>query len=152
MGRGSGRARSSGRRPDELPEWTTGAEIGEIARINDRSYTHGTDSFARTLARPLDGAVATYLARRNGEPAGCVMTVDLDRNTEVQMVAVVPEAPRARARRQAAQARARRRRRARRHSSTLIATQLGRPVYERAGFEEPGPSRCGSSGPAGQGD
>ena len=55
--------------PGELPEWTTGAEIGEIARISDRSYTHGTDSFARTLARPLDGAVATYLARRNGEPA-----------------------------------------------------------------------------------
>lgn len=137
--------------PGELPEWTTGAELGEIARINDRSYTHGTDSFARTLARPLDGAVATYLVRWNGEPAGCVMTVDLDRNAEVQMVAVLPEARGhglagkllAHALSDAAERGA--------TSSTLIATQLGRPVYERAGFGELGTFQMWELRPAGHG-
>ena len=75
------------------------------------------------------------------------MTVDLDRNTEVQMVAVVPELREqglagkllGHALADAGERGA--------TGSTLIATQLGRPVYERAGFEEPGdPSRCGSSG------
>ena len=117
-----------------LPAWTADGSLAEVGRINDRSYTFGTDSFSRALKELPDGAVRVYVAG-DGAPVGCLLVVDHDTNSEIQMVAVVPEA-RGRGitsnlvRHALADAAERGS-----ETATLIATPLGYPVYERAGFE-----------------
>jgi ribosomal protein S18 acetylase RimI-like enzyme len=88
----------------------------------------------RALTRVPEGSATIYVARRSGEPAGCLMTVDHARNTEIQMVAVVPEARGAGIaggllRHGLADAAERGV-----ETSTLIATRMGQPTYERIGY------------------
>jgi GNAT superfamily N-acetyltransferase len=117
-----------------LPDWTSNGDVRDVGPLNDRAYTFGTDSFSRALRELPDGAVRVYVARHDGSPAGCMLTVDHDGNTEIQMVAVVPEA-RGRGisggllRHALADAAERGS-----ETATLIATPMGYPVYERAGF------------------
>lgn len=124
------------RPPDHaLPDWTADGELADVGRINDRSYSFGTDSFSRALRRLPDSAARVYVASTNGRPTACLMTIDHHGNSEVQMVAVLPEARGggvagkllAHALADAAERGSK--------TSTLIATKLGYPVYERAGFE-----------------
>jgi GNAT superfamily N-acetyltransferase len=120
---------------DVLGHWTAEGEPAELAGINDRSYSFGTDSFSRALQRLPDGAARVYVTRdENGSPIGCLTVVDHAGNSEIQMVAVVPEA-RGRgitlkllghALADAAERGS--------TTSTLIATPLGYPVYARAGY------------------
>jgi GNAT superfamily N-acetyltransferase len=120
--------------PHALEDWTAQGEPADIGPINDRSYRFNTDSFTRAFARLPRDAVRVYLARRDGQPIACLVTVDLDANTEIQMVAVVPEARGdGLAGKLLAHALADAAERGQ-QSSTLIATRLGRPVYERLGF------------------
>ncbi len=120
-------------RPD-LSDWTDRGDLRDLAWINDRAYTHATDSFARALAGLPGDALHVYVARAGGEPAGCLMMADHEGNTSLEMVAVVPEARGrglaggllAHALADAADRGA--------ATSTLIATALGRPVYERLGY------------------
>jgi ribosomal protein S18 acetylase RimI-like enzyme len=119
---------------DELPEWTADGRIEEVAEVNDRAYTFGTDSFSRALQELPDGAAHVYVARDNGRPVGCMTTADHEGNAEVQMVAVVPEA-RGRGiagkllRHALADAAERGN-----ETATLVATKMGHATYERAGF------------------
>ncbi len=120
---------------DALANWTAEGEVAEVGPVNDRSYTFGTDSFSRALQTLPDGVAHVYVAHdEEGAPIGCLTTVDHEGNSEVQMVAVVPEA-RGRgitskllghALADAAERGS--------ETSTLIATPLGYPVYERVGF------------------
>jgi N-acetylglutamate synthase-like GNAT family acetyltransferase len=125
------------RRPDEaeLPSWTADGEPAHIGAINDRAYPFGGDSISRALTRSTHADVRLYVADDDGEPVACTATIDTDGNSEVQMVAVVPEA---RGRGLAGKLIA--------HSladavergaqtSTLVATKLGYPVYAKLGFE-----------------
>ena len=81
-----------------------------------------------------DGALDLYVACQEGEPVACCATTDIGANTEVDMVAVVPEARGqglsgkllAHALADAVERGC--------TTSTLVATQLGRPVYERLGY------------------
>jgi GNAT superfamily N-acetyltransferase len=75
-----------------------------------------------------------YVASDGGEPAGCLLITDHEDNSDVECVAVVPEA-RGRgisgyllghALADAAERGIR--------TSTLVSTALGYPVYERAGY------------------
>jgi N-acetylglutamate synthase-like GNAT family acetyltransferase len=124
------------RRPpdDALADWTAEGDLADVGAINDRAYGYPGDWFSWALTRLPDGAVQIYVARRDGEAVGCCATADTGSNTEVQMVAVAPEA---RGQGLSGKLIA--------HSladavdrgmetSTLVATQLGRPVYERLGF------------------
>lgn len=118
-----------------LGDWTSHGELADVARINDGSYSFATDSFSRALRRLPDGAAHVYVAKPDGRPVACLVTIDHDGNSEVQLVAVLPEARGggiagkllAHALADAAERGS--------TSSTLIATKLGYPVYERAGFE-----------------
>jgi len=120
---------------DGLANWTAEGELAEVGPVNDRSYSFGTDSFSRALQTLPDGAAHVYLARdEEGAPIGCLAILDHEGNSEVQMVAVVPEA-RGRgitskllghALADAAERGS--------ETATLIATPLGYPVYERIGF------------------
>ena len=77
---------------DALGDSTADGDMADVLRINDRSYPFGTDSWSRALGGlPLEG-VRIYVARREGEPVACLLIVDSDGHSEVQMVAVLPEA------------------------------------------------------------
>lgn len=119
---------------DALPDWTAKGDIADVGAINDRAYGFGGDWFSRALTSVPDGAVHIYVVRQDGEAVGCTAATDTGSNTEVQMVAVVPEA---RGQGLSGKLIA--------HSladavergcttATLVATKLGRPVYERLGF------------------
>lgn len=123
------------RPPDNaLSDWTAAGRVADVAAINDRAYQFGSNSFSRALAQFPDGVAYVYTASEGGEPVACVVTVDCDRNADVEWVAVVPEARGhglsgkllAHALADAAERGA--------ETTTLVATRLGRPVYERLGF------------------
>jgi GNAT superfamily N-acetyltransferase len=117
-----------------LGDWTAAGSPAVMGAINDRSYPFGTDSFSRALAGLPTGAAHVYVASDGGDPVATVTTVDHEGNSEVQMVAVVPEARgRGLSRKLLAHALADAAERGN-ETSTLVATKLGRPVYERLGF------------------
>jgi GNAT superfamily N-acetyltransferase len=120
---------------DELPDWTRDGDAAVIGPMNDRSYTFGTDSFTRAITRlPGDGAMV-YVAYDGGAPVGCLLMADDDAgNTDLEMVAVTPEArgrgiSRNLLRHALADAAERGI-----ETSSLVATRLGYPVYERVGY------------------
>jgi GNAT superfamily N-acetyltransferase len=121
-----------------LPDWTAVGDLAVVGPLNDRAYGLDTDSFTRALRTLPDGASHVYVARDEGEAVGCLVMTDHDGNSDVEMVAVVPEA-RGRgisgnlllhALADAAERGC--------ESSTLVATALGYPVYERIGFRPHG--------------
>jgi GNAT superfamily N-acetyltransferase len=123
------------RPPDgALRDWTADAPMADIGPINDRSYTYGTDSFARALAHFPKEDVTAYTASEDGQPVACLIIVDHERNADVEWVAVVPEARgRGLSGKLLGHALADCGERGI-ETSTLVATRLGRPVYERLGF------------------
>jgi len=119
---------------EELPaDWGRDIEPRTVGALNDRAYGY-EGSFERALAGfPADEAY-WYVARQGGEPASCLMVIDHDGDAEVNMVATLPEARgRGLAGALLACALADARERGCR-STTLVATKLGRPVYERLGY------------------
>jgi GNAT superfamily N-acetyltransferase len=118
---------------EDLPEWTRDGDVAHVGPINDRAYPFGTDSFTRALTR-LPDDTHVYVASDDGQPVGCLTMTDHDGNSEVDMVAVVPEA-RGRGitmkllRHGLADAAERGN-----ETATLVATTMGLPIYERAGF------------------
>jgi GNAT superfamily N-acetyltransferase len=120
--------------PDALPDWTAEGDIAVVGPLNDRSYNFGTDSFTRALQRPPGEATHVYVAHDGGEPVGCLLMTDHDGNSDVESVAVVPEARgRGISRHLLLHALADAAERGN-ETSTLVATGLGYPVYERVGF------------------
>lgn len=116
-------------------DWTSDGPLAEVGEVNDRSYTFGTDSFTRALQTLPDGAARMYVVRDDGRAVGCLGIVDHGGNSEVQMVAVVPEARgNGITRKLLAHALADAEERGN-ETATLIATPLGYPVYEGAGFK-----------------
>jgi GNAT superfamily N-acetyltransferase len=119
---------------DALSDWTAAGRIADIGPLNDRSYGFGTDSFARALAGFPEGRAHVYTASEGGEPVACLMIVDHEGNADVEWVAVVPEARgKGLAGRLLAHALADAAERGV-ETTTLVATKLGRPVYERLGY------------------
>jgi GNAT superfamily N-acetyltransferase len=124
--------------PDALPDWTAEGDFSVVGPLNDRAYDFGTDSFTRALQRPPGDDTHVYVAHDQGDPVGCLLMTDHDGNTDVESVAVVPEArgrgisgnlllhALADAVGRGCQ------------TSTLVATSMGYPVYERVGFQPVG--------------
>jgi GNAT superfamily N-acetyltransferase len=122
--------------PGALEDWTADGDPREVGRLNDRSYAFGTDSFTRGLAGLPRDELTVYVARQGGRAVGCLTVVDHAGNADVEMVAVVPEARGhgiagkllAHALADAAERGL--------ETSTLVATKMGKPVYERLGYRE----------------
>jgi predicted N-acetyltransferase YhbS len=120
--------------PDALADWTADGAFSDVGPLNDRAYPFGTDSFTRALQHPPADGTRVYVARDDGEPVGCLLMTDHDGNSDVEAVAVPPEA-RGRGisgsllRHALVDARERGI-----ETSTLVSTPLGLPVYERLGF------------------
>ena len=123
---------------DALSDWTAAGRIADVGPINDRSYGFGTDSFARALAGFPEHRGKVYTASEAGEPVACLMIVDHEGNADVEWVAVVPEARgKGLAGKLLAHALADAAERGV-ETTTLVATKLGRPVYERLGYQSLG--------------
>ena len=63
-----------------------------VGPLNDRAYPFGTDSFTRALRNLPGDGIHVYVASDGGEPVGCLLMTDHDDNSDVECVAVVPEA------------------------------------------------------------
>ena len=120
--------------PDALSDWTADGDFTVVGPLNDRAYGFDTDSFTRAMSRRPPESTYVYVAHDEGEAVGCVLVTDHDGNADVESVAVAPEA---RGRgisgklMQHALVDAAERGN---ESSTLVATALGYPVYERLGY------------------
>jgi ribosomal protein S18 acetylase RimI-like enzyme len=120
--------------PDALSDWTADGDFTVVGPLNDRAYGFDTDSFTRALSRRPSDSTHVYVARDAGEPVGCLLMTDQDGNSDVESVAVLPEA---RGRGisgkllQHALVDAAERGN---ETSTLVSTALGYPIYERLGF------------------
>jgi ribosomal protein S18 acetylase RimI-like enzyme len=122
--------------PEALADWSAGADPALTGPLNDRAYSFGTDSFTRALEGLSRDGLTTYVARVGDRPAGCLVVVDHEGNAGIEMVAVLPEARgRGIAGNLLAHALADAAERGL-ETSTLVATKLGRPVYERLGYAE----------------
>jgi GNAT superfamily N-acetyltransferase len=126
-------------RPDlgEL-DWFRDCDPATVARINDDAYGYGEEGFAPVISRlPVD-EIHTYGANVDGETAAVMIAIDAGDDTEIAWVAT-NEAARGRGlatalmRQSLWDARERGRR-----TSTLQATKLGAPIYERVGFRDVG--------------
>jgi GNAT superfamily N-acetyltransferase len=123
---------------DALSDWAVTGRGADVGPINDRSYSFGGDSFTRALGRFPEGRTHVYTASERGEPVACLMVADHEGNADVEWVAVVPEARgRGLSGKLLAHALADAAERGV-GTSTLVATRLGRPVYERHGYRSLG--------------
>jgi ribosomal protein S18 acetylase RimI-like enzyme len=118
-------------RPDPEPS------IAELGAVNDLAYGSG-DAFQRLMGEGRADPRFTYIAREDGRPVATVVSYDHDGDCSMWWVATVPEA-RGRGlapglmRRALADGRERGC-----EVTTLQATKLGRPVYERLGYRSLG--------------
>jgi GNAT superfamily N-acetyltransferase len=118
---------------DTLREWTATGDIADVGPLNDRAYGY-TDSFTRAFEGFPAGVAHVYVACNEGQPVACLLMTDHDGNSDLGMVAVVPEARgQGITRKLLGHALADAAERGNR-TSTLVATTLGYPVYERAGY------------------
>jgi ribosomal protein S18 acetylase RimI-like enzyme len=119
--------------PEPDPEPT--AE--DLGLINDLAYSTG-DAFQRLLGGGRLDPAHTWIARVDGKPAASVVTQDHDGDCSVWWVATVPEA-RGRGLAPGLMRRALAAGRERGcEVTTLQATKVGQPVYERLGYRSLG--------------
>ena len=123
--------------PDGI-EWTADGSLEALKRVNDAAYGYSAGTFERGLGDPPPGTWRIYEAREGGEPVTVLATTDVGGDSAVWWVATLPEARgRGLAGRLLALALAEARERGMK-TSTLQASAMGAPVYERLGFEDVG--------------
>jgi GNAT superfamily N-acetyltransferase len=120
---------------DLVPEPT----FAQVADINDQAYGYKEEPFARALGGAPAGNVHLYVAAVDGDPAACLIAEDHDpSDCGIYWVATLAKArgrglASALMRRSLADAHQRGRK-----TSTLQATKMGQPVYERIGYRSIG--------------
>ena len=123
---------SFGRPPCSF-EWTREGDPALVGALNDRAYGYD-GSFERALAGLQGDSARAYVAHLGSRPVSCCVTLDVGKDCHMTMVATVPEARgRGLAGALMAQALADAHERGL-HSSSLVATKMGRPVYCRLGY------------------
>lgn len=118
-------------------DWTADADVAEVARINDVAYGFEGTPFTDACRRLDDGGRA-YLASVDGRPACGLVTIERDGSAGIFAVATLPEARgRGLTTRLLGQALADARERGC-STTTLQATKMGAPVYDRLGYRSLG--------------
>jgi GNAT superfamily N-acetyltransferase len=110
-------------------------DMAEVARLNEIAYGWAPGEFSAVANSEIPGTYA-YFASLDGETVGTVVVWDHGTDSEVAWVATLPEA---RGRGVSKQLMGRALADARERgqlTTTLVATKLGRPVYERAGYRD----------------
>ena len=123
--------------PGDL-DWTAEGSLAEAERINDEAYGYEHGTFERGIGDPQPGTWRVYEAGLEGRPASVLATTDHEGDCGIWWVATLPEARgRGLSSRLLRVALDEARERGLR-TSTLQATKLGRPVYERVGYRDIG--------------
>ena len=122
--------------PDPAIEIREELDMPEVGRLNEIAYGWPPGEFGAVSETEVPDTRA-YFASINGETVGTVVTWDHgDTDTEVVWVATLPEARgRGISKRLMARALGDARERGR-LTTTLVATKLGRPVYEWVGYRD----------------
>jgi len=125
--------------PDADPgdlDWGTGADTRDVGRINDLAYGWPENTFIRAMDRfSANDSLHLYQARVDGEPVCVLGAYDNEDDCEVYFVATLPDhRGMGLARRLMHRALIDARDRGQTVSS-LQATKMGRPIYERMGYE-----------------
>jgi GNAT superfamily N-acetyltransferase len=125
-------------RPAEPEGFSRDTDAQTVARLNDSAYGMPGD-FQRALAdMSSTEGMYVYTAGEGGQPSSCLIAFDYGDDCSIWLVATLPEARgRGLARALVAHALADGRERGR-TTSTLQATDMGRPVYERLGYRSLG--------------
>jgi GNAT superfamily N-acetyltransferase len=112
--------------------------IADIAHLNDLAYGYEGD-FVRALGQLPEDVAHRYVATLDSRPAAGMMTLDHEGDCLIAFVATHPEA-RGRGLATALMTRALLDARERGCATTsLQATKMGQPVYERLGYRDLGP-------------
>ena len=121
--------------PDDSIEIREEADLAEVGRLNEIAYGWPPGEFGAVSRAELPETYV-YLASMDGKTVGTVVGWDHDDDCEIAWVATLPEA---RGRGISKQLMARTLRDASergRLTTTLVATKLGRPVYEAVGYRD----------------
>jgi GNAT superfamily N-acetyltransferase len=119
-------------------EWAQESELTQAWRLNDVAWGYPEGTFGSGMGSEAPPGLRVYVANLDGEPAATVTTLDRDRDCSVWCVATA-EPARGRGLSTALMRQAL-------HdadergctTTTLQASRLGRPVYERIGYEDCG--------------
>jgi len=121
--------------PDPAIEIREELDMPEVGRLNEIAYGWQPGEFGAVAAAEIPDTRA-YFGAIDGETVGTVVVWDHADDTEVAWVATLPEARgRGVSKQLMARALADARERGR-LTTTLVATKLGRPVYERVGYRD----------------
>ena len=121
--------------PDETVGFRVELDMTEVARLNEIAYGWAPGEFDAIAQSEVANTYA-HFASLDGETVGTVVTWDHGDDSEILWVATLPEA---RGRGISKQLMARAITEAGRRgrvTTTLVATKLGRPVYERIGYRD----------------
>jgi GNAT superfamily N-acetyltransferase len=121
--------------PDEAIELREEPDMAEVARLNEIAYGWAPGEFD-AVSRSDGPDTFAYFASIEGETVGTTVAWDHADDTQIAWVATLPEA---RGRGAASQLMARAVAEAGgrgRRTTTLVATKLGRPVYDKLGYRD----------------
>ena len=123
--------------PGDL-DWSAEGSLTDLKRINDAAYGDPPGTFDRGIGNPAAETWRIYEARLEGRTASMLAVTDIEGDCAIWWVATLPEARgRGLAARLLHVALAEARERGS-DTSTLQATKLGRPIYERLGYRDIG--------------
>jgi GNAT superfamily N-acetyltransferase len=121
---------------DSELDWDDAAAIEDVTRINDLAYGFDVGTFSGALRSPPSGLpLRLYQARVDGRPACVLGTVDDGDDCGIYLVATLKERRGLGLARRLLHAALLEARERGLRSSSLQATKLGYPVYERLGYE-----------------
>jgi GNAT superfamily N-acetyltransferase len=117
----------------DAPE-TQPLDLRTLGAINDRAYGYEDGRLERTLAALPPDAVDPHSIHVDGEPVAVTFTFDVGDDASVGWVATLPQARRKGLASGVIRAALRKAKERGRTSTTLWASAMGAPVYERLGY------------------
>jgi GNAT superfamily N-acetyltransferase len=113
---------------------TQPVDMRALGAINDRAYGYEDGRLEQTLAALPATAVDPHAVYEDGEPVAVTFVLDVDDDASVGWVATLPKARRKGLASGVIRAALRNARQRGRTSTTLWASAMGAPVYERLGY------------------
>jgi GNAT superfamily N-acetyltransferase len=113
---------------------TQPVDLRALGAVNDRAYGYEDGRLERTLAAVPATAVDPHAVHEDGEPVAVTFAFDIGDDASVGWVATLPRARRRGLASGVIRAALRNARRRGRTSTTLWASAMGAPVYERLGY------------------
>ncbi len=123
---------------DPALDWSETKNLGTVATINEEAYKMTGSSFRAALRKMEHPGVHFYVARVAGEPASCVMTLEIDNNCGLYCIATLPSAQRHGLSRHIMAVALNEAQKRGCRSATVQATPMGYRVFRQLGFTDLG--------------